>query len=351
MEDLNIEEIATGKAEARFPWWIVLFVVIATGFGLYYLIVGMWPDMTAKPTIVEDEQSLVRRAIDGMPAEEGTSPSFPLAVMIENSVDAWPVSGINSANLVWEAPAEAGIPRFLAIFGDGEDVSKIGPVRSARPYYVSWAEEFHALYAHVGGSPEALSIIPSRDVFDLNEFWNGSYFTRSSDRRAPHNVYTSTANLLSAVEKTNKSVPSYESWKYKDDLIKDERPINQEFTIKFSASPLYDINWNYNRDNNEYLRWQNRRVYSDSDGVQVSTKNVVVVEMKIAILDNEGRRRIENTGSGRAMVFRDGGVVIGEWSRPTSSDRTKFFVEGLEIEMNAGNTWIEVVPSLEAVEY
>ena len=344
MEDLNIEEISTGKAEARFPWWVVLFVVIATGFGLYYLIVGMWPDMTAKPTIVEDEQSLVRRAIDGMPAEEGTSPSFPLAVMIENSVDAWPVSGINSANLVWEAPAEAGIPRFLAVFGDGEDVSKIGPVRSARPYYVSWAEEFHALYAHVGGSPEALSIIPSRDVFDLNEFWNGSYFTRFSARRAPHNVYTS-SELWGKIGHgfSGTDFTDWWSWATDNSELVTGTASTSSIVVNFLA-PNYIVEWEYNSSTQKYERWQAGAEHRDADGTLITADTVIVQHVKTKVIDEIGRISMETIGSGVVEVYFDGQKISGAWKKTDRTSRTMFFNEaGIEVKLKAGNIWVEII--------
>lgn len=143
-----------------------------------------------------------RHPLDGAAVGEETE-DLPgvYAVMIDNAVDAWPPSGIERAFLVIEAPVEAGIPRYEAFFAAdaAEAVDKIGPVRSARPYFVDWANEFDALYAHVGGSNAALEVISSTGTFDLNEFYNASSFWRASDRYAPHNAYTSTELLAAAV--------------------------------------------------------------------------------------------------------------------------------------------------------
>lgn len=295
---------------------------------------------------------LMRRAIDGVLVPEGTVEKYPLAVVIENSVDAWPISGIAQANLVWEAPAEAGIPRLLAIFADGNDVPKIGPVRSARPYFVDWAEEFQALFAHVGGSPEALNLIPSRAVLDLNEFSRGDYFWRASDRPRPHNMYTSTELLKKAVENFSGQfarILHYDAWLYKDDVVRGKRSEPHDIVIDF-GKPLYEIRWAYDPERNAYLRFQNDRPYFDANGEQVAAKNVVVFVVDIAILDEEGRRRIKTVGEGNATVFVDGARINGRWERLDRKARTRFFdTNGVEVEFNAGQTWIEVVRDDEQV--
>lgn len=116
------------------------------------------------------------------------------AVMIENSLDARPQSGLLDAGVVYEAIAEGGITRFMALFQEGQP-SYIGPVRSARPYYVEWLAPYGATYAHAGGSPEAISLISTLGIKDMDHGANGNSYTRVDTRFAPHNLYTSMANL------------------------------------------------------------------------------------------------------------------------------------------------------------
>ena len=141
------------------------------------------------------------------------------AATIDNITVARPQSGISKASLVYEAPVEAGITRFLAIYPEGEDVERIGPVRSARPYFLDWAAEFDALFVHVGGSPEALEKLRAYDMRDLNEFFNGAYFWRDRSRSAPHNTYTSTEKLIAADRKrfADRKPPEVAGWRFKDD--------------------------------------------------------------------------------------------------------------------------------------
>ena len=122
----------------------------------------------------------------------------PVAVMIDDHHDARPQSGFNDAAIVWQAPAEGGIPRYMMIFQDRIPPS-VGPVRSARQYYIAWAAEWKAVYAHgrlTAGDADAAREGRGQLVYNADEFrWGGTYFHRTRDRFAPHNVYTSGKEL------------------------------------------------------------------------------------------------------------------------------------------------------------
>src|SRR3989338_917408 len=224
------------KPTRRIPRWVfVVFGVVVIGGGVTVGARVMMKSRITAPVVSAVTTPMVRRAIDGVLVAEGTKEAYPFAVVIENSVDAWPLSGIGAANLVWEAPAEAGIPRLLAVFADGSDVKEIGPVRSARPYFVDWTEEFHGLFGHVGGSPEALALLPSRDVFDVNEFSRGQFFWRSRARSAPHNVYTSSQKLQEVITRYQLPITNYQSGKYKDDAVRDARGAMHDIVIEWGA--------------------------------------------------------------------------------------------------------------------
>ena len=129
---------------------------------------------------------------------ERASQRHPIAVMIDDLSPARPQSGLQSASIVWHAPAEGGIPRYMAIFADTLP-KEVGPVRSARLYFIQWASEWKAVYVHAGGLPQALATLAAKGhgqlVFNADEFRYSSYFRRSRDRFAPHNLYSSLANL------------------------------------------------------------------------------------------------------------------------------------------------------------
>jgi hypothetical protein len=271
------------------------------------------------------------------------------AVMVENSYEAWPLSGLDQAFLVIEAPVEGNIPRFISFFEQGTDVKKIGPVRSARPYYLDWADELGAIYAHVGGSPEALDLIKANGTTkDLNQFFQSEYFWRDEvNRFAPHNVYTSGALLDDAVKEVGKTVKIIDPWQFKDGVPSGERLSPK---INWASGSVYDVIWEYATDKNLYIRMSGWSDVKTSSGSTIEANNVAVIASDITVVDATGRRHIRTVGQGDAIVYENGTKIVGTWKKPTRTDRLKFFDQaGKEIVMNAGKTWIEVVPDITAV--
>lgn len=274
------------------------------------------------------------------------------SVMIDNHEESWPPSGIDQAFLVIEAPVEAAIPRLLAFFSAEQAVDEIGPVRSARPYFLDWANELDALYAHVGGSNAALDAIASGGTFDFNQYWWGEYFWRAGNRYAPHNVFTSTAlmNEFVALRSEAGVAPDrlYDVWSFKDP---EPSQASSSLQVDFDGT-IYFVDWNYDGQQGVYVRSQSGEPHLTSTGAQITADNVAVVVTEIEILDYVGRRAIRTTGEGNAFVFQDGHAIEATWRKPSASERLKFYdrQSGVEIVMNAGVTWIEVVGSEESIE-
>lgn len=270
------------------------------------------------------------------------------AVMVENSADAWPLAGLEDAFLVIEAPVEGMIPRFEVFFEASGGPDKIGPVRSARPYYVDWADELDAVYVHVGGSPEALDLIADYGTIDLNEFFQGEYFYRWSKRYAPHNAYTTMEDLITAMGELTRmgaidGAPEYEAWSFKDGAASGEA---KSLQIDWTTGTTYDVAWNYDAATNAYTRQQGG-TSNFLEGAVATANNVVVMESDIEVVDGTGRRHIRTTGTDDALVFQDGRVIVATWKKDTRTDRLRFYdSSGTEIAMNAGKTWIEVVSSV-----
>jgi hypothetical protein len=259
--------------------------------------------------------------------------------MVENSADAWPLSGVNEAFLVIEAPAEGNIPRFITFFSDEQTVEKIGPVRSARPYYLDWNAEFDAVYAHVGGSPEALDLIQDYGTQDLNEFYQGEYFYRWNQRYAPHNAYTTTESLKEGAQELQPETPVYETWTFKDDQPTTEYA--PSICVDWPSSTTYDFCWYYQAETNEYVREQG--------GITYTANNVAIMATEITIIDATGRKHIVTTGKGDALILQDGVMTLGEWEKEDRTSRLRFYDGNEEFAMNAGKTWVEVVSSLGSV--
>jgi hypothetical protein len=270
------------------------------------------------------------------------------AVIVENHYEARPQSGLEEAFLVYEAPVEAGITRMLAFYSVEQEVEEIGPVRSARPYFVDWVKMFDALFAHVGGSPQALEQIKEDGTFDLNEYWYGGvYFWRSDSRAAPHNVYTSTDLLKEAQEELGGLEFEYESWVFKDSEYTSKEQVG--IAIDFSIYDWNNVEWIFDENIGRYERYDQEWVHQTVSGESIYADNVVVIETDILLIDEIGRRSIEVLGSGNAYLVQDGRVVECEWQKETASDRLRLYRENQELPMNAGITWIQIVPTMEDV--
>lgn len=314
----------------------------------------------------------VRRNLDGEYAKPGEENLYPIAVVIENLLEARPQSGLSRASLVFEAEAEGNITRFLAFFNGGVNIEKIGPVRSARPYFIDWAREFSALFVHCGGSPQALAKIANEDIFDINEFYRGEFFWREKARPVPHNIFTSSENLKKYLELKGAWEGKFLPWQFKDDAPMAERPEKGEIKIGFPL-PDYVVKWKYNKENNDYTRYMAGRIHKDASGEEIKAKNVIVEYVGAQVIDEELRLKMEHIGSGQAIVCLDGRCEKGEWRKPTSEARTRFYkiinppldkepvpslsregvggFPGEEFKLNAGATWIEVVRPEYEVNY
>lgn len=201
------------------------------------------------------------------------------AVMIENSPDARPQSGLIDAGVVYEAEAEGGITRFLTLFQDtGSDY--LGPVRSVRPYYLDWLVPYDAAVGHVGGSGQALAEVQSQNIKDLDQFSNPSAYDRVDSRYAPHNVYTSTKRLDEIENQRGYTKSTFEG------LTRDrkERPPEVASINKIQLSyksPIYNVSYSYDKTTNSYKRVLGGVAHKDErSGKQISPKVVIAMEMQ-----------------------------------------------------------------------
>lgn len=334
------------KKNRKYYWIDFLILLI---FILILIAIWWFQSHPAKPivennsTAVISENCDLRNKIDGR-CYTGEEP-LVYAVMIDNQQDARPTSGLSQASLVYEAIAEAPITRFLAVFSLDKKIAEIGPVRSVRPYYVNWAQEFNCSLLHVGGSPEALSLISKSYDFDLNQFNKGQYFWRDAKKSSPHNVYTSSDLVNRAITDRSWQVGRYfDSW-----LFKNDQPVQadavKDITVSYANSDFL-VEWKYDATKNDYLRYEAGRIHVDQDGTEIRAKNVAVMYVTSSVIDSVGRRKTQTTGTGNAVVFQDGNAITGTWQRQDLNSRTRFFdANGTEISFNHGMTWIEVVPS------
>lgn len=306
--------------------------------------------------ITEEEQivPIIRHQLSGeaIVADEAES-FFPIAVMIDNAYDARPQAGLDQADIIYEALAEGNITRLVAIFDSNHLVDKIGPIRSARSYYMDWAEEYGGLYVHVGGSPQALSDINNYNLVNIDQIGAGEiYFWRDENLLAPHNVFSSSANWLRAGEM--KEVNLIEAsddrltWNFVDVDEAEEKEIKNKININF-ANSYYTVDWVYNENLKQYQRWQGGDKFYYHTGVQAVADNIVVQVMDDYLIDEE-RRGMYTKDGGLVYVFNNHGYQEGVWL--VEGGRTRFFdAQGQELKLVAGKTWIETINNRERLEF
>ena len=275
-------------------------------------------------------------------------------VMIENSIDARPQSGLEQAGVVFEAIAEGGITRFLALYQEARP-GNIGPIRSARPYYVEWARGFDASYLHSGGSPQALSLIQTLGVDDLD---HGNYSSRIADRVsykfAPHNVYSNFDKIDNLNEELGFTESSFKAFARKYEDVYDSEAGGDAENISFDISGAnYNTSYEYDPNTNDYLRTMAGIAHKDQDtGKQISPEVIVAVITTYGIHSNGIHSTYKTTGTGTALVFQDGTVTTGKWKKSTQVSGIEILTKsGEQMELNDGQVWFTLIPSKDRVSY
>lgn len=309
----------------------------------------------------------------------------PLAVSVENSLDARPQSGLSLADVVYEVVAEGGVTRFLALFHCGASLGNIpvAPVRSARTYLVTFVSEYDSLFNHVGGAntlgdnaqktdprADAMGQISRFGIRDLDQY-GISYpdCFRNYDRldhtvATEHTMVCMSDNLFKVADKrgygaNNDDGTTWEKeftkWKFKDDTSESERRDQKQISFGFwSGYNLYDVTWNYDKPSNTYKRVNGGKPHTDLEtGEQLTAKNVVIQFAKEQrSVDANVHNLYEIIGEGKGLAFQDGNAIPVTWKKATRTARTKFLdPKGKEIIFNRGPIWIEIVPSGNEVVY
>lgn len=314
--------------------------------------------LSPKGTVVSGTPDpLVPNPINGVLSKKSEAEAWinnlPLGVMIENHTDARPQTGLSKADLVYEALAEGGITRFMAVYLQND--TKLEPVRSARPYYIDWISEYSGAYVHFGGSPDALDRINQYGIKDLNGLTIGSPFTRDYSRPAPHNVYVTTQQLRELAAKRGYKKEDFVSWKFNDsEPGVDKRPASFSLKLGFLGTYCYDVEWRYDPATNTYLRFECGAPHKDAlDNSQLSAKTIIVETISYhPNATGHGRIDMDTIGSGDLKVFENGTVIVGSWKKDSRTSRTLFLdANGQEIKLNRGKIWIDIVPPGSPVTY
>ena len=280
----------------------------------------------------------------------------PFAVMIDNHEDAWPQAGLQNAYMVYEIIVEGGETRLMALF-KGADLEKIGPVRSARHYFIDYALENDAIYVHFGQSPQAQSDIKKYSVDDINGISeDGTTFWRVKDKAAPHNAVTSTENLLKSAESKKYRTTSDEKsvLNYVTDEVNLE---NGEGAVKVTIphSDLQTVEYYYDEQNKVYERYAREEEQVDWDTeTPVTVKNIIITfcnNYTLSDSENKGRQGLRNIGTFDGYYITNGKAIPIKCIKNARDEKTVYQdLDGNVINVNDGNTFVHICSTNSDVE-
>ncbi|HEX3082200.1 MAG TPA: DUF3048 domain-containing protein [Candidatus Saccharimonadia bacterium] len=314
------------------------------------------PSPTPKPTPTPTPTPVTKFSpLTGLPVTPAQADQPIIGVIIENHPDARPQSGLQDAGVVYEANAEGGITRFEAFFLENRPAA-IGPVRSLRTYFLDWGLEFNAPVAHAGGNADALDEVTPLGMKDLNALsFASSGFYRTTDRIAPHNLYTSGAKLDTLLARYSFTGPATFTPSPRKADTPTQAPAHPNIHIDYSYSG-YQVDYKYDATTNDYARYLSGQPHVDRNtGKQIHVKNIVVEMMPTSYgytRIGESTVIMQTVGQGQGYVIRDGTVVPCTWVKDSRGVRTKLLdASGADIPLDAGNTWYSIVPVGKSVTF
>ena len=335
---------------------ILIILIIATGVVMAYKIMSDKKNNETQEVAETNntENSILTAGIEEKKVQIFNGKDRPIAVMIDNHNQAWPQAGLNKAYMVYEIIVEGGETRLMALF-KGVTVDKIGPVRSSRHYFIDYAMENDAIYAHYGWSPQAESDIKKYSINNLNGITEStSTFWRVKDKSAPHNAVTSTEALLKAAKsKGYKTTSDKESvLNYVTDEVNLEDGITAN-SVTIPHSTLQKVKYVYDETNQVYKRYARNKAQTDWDtGNAITTKIITFCDnYTLTDSENKGRQGLKNIGTFDGYYITNGKAIKIKCTKTTRDQQTKYEdLNGNEIKVNDGNTWVNICPTDAQVE-
>lgn len=326
-------------------------------------VIEVVPEVEVEPETDEPEEVLVidlennfYSKLTGLEITEEQSQKRPVVVMLDNHYLARPQAGLSEADVIYEILAEGLITRYMAVF-QSVDPALVGPVRSARPYFIEKALEFEPLYMHVGGSMQALADIKSYNMGDLDGLnIGGENYFRLDHKIYPstyeHSMYASIENLRSLAEKRGYytevefvGLPITPIFKSIEGSVAENIKIIYK-QANSSDSVGYYIGYEYDEAQKNYLRYVNGEAHLDEESeIHLRADNILIQENTHIVLDEKLRKDIDIIGSGEGYYFNRGEMIEITWKKDSARGQTSYYkADGSELLLNPGITWVQVVP-------
>ncbi|MFA5954244.1 MAG: DUF3048 domain-containing protein [Patescibacteria group bacterium] len=298
------------------------------------------------PAVEEPPIGMIRSELTGEYIPEAQAVKRPYAIMVDNFPSVRPASGLSQASWVWETLVEGGVTRLMAVFQSTNKVV-IGPVRSAREYFLPLASELSAVYVHSGGSPAALAALSDmQTIANADEFANGYAYYRRSGLIPPHNLFTTTEKLDDLVTRRGwESTVKLHQQTFSDEAPKGGEPA-QVVRVDFSV-PSYGVLWRWDSERKRYARFIDGVQATDRENAEVIRAATIVAEItkitpapRAAVPDAV---TVGTVGKGKAWFFRDGQAFSGSWEKSSAGSPTKYLdANGLPFAFARGPVWVEI---------
>jgi Protein of unknown function (DUF3048) N-terminal domain/Protein of unknown function (DUF3048) C-terminal domain len=292
-------------------------------------------------------------AVADAPPDGGTvdlvvpPPLAGLAIMIENQADARPQTGLTGADVVYEALAEGGITRFIAMYLSG-DSAVLGPVRSLRHYFAFMAADYAADVVHIGASPEGFAWRDAMNMGHLDESAGDPGVWRVRTRNPPHNAYTDTAADRGFLEQRGRQQSRvWGPLRFSAQAARGEQPAE---SVSLAFSPwAYHVGYTWDAGSERYLRFMEGSAHRDAaTGEQLAPATVVVQFADVEAIVGDPKLRLDVNligGSGDLVVFSSGTRRDGTWTKAAPRTPTQWLaINGDRLVIPPGPVWVEVVP-------
>ena len=299
---------------------------------------------------ITQKEDTFKYPFTGIKTNENPQDKTPYIVVVENSKASRPQSGLSFADIVYETSAEGGIPRFIAIY-HSNTASKIGPVRSIRPYFLTISKEYALPIAHCGGSKEALNEAKKdSSIMSINEMTNGKYYYRDNNRKAPHNLYTSSEKILQAIKDKKYNLKAESSLKFDNEFF-NNNDLKEALNITIKPNNVYETSYTF--EDGTYTKLMDGEIAKDAiTNSPLTFTNIVVQKTDITLQTDNSHLNIDLVSSGEGYIFSNGKVIEMKWSKDSQYDDTKLYdLDGNPISLSEGNTIWNIVDSQSIITY
>ncbi|MBE4907348.1 DUF3048 domain-containing protein [Bacillus luteolus] len=342
-------------------YFLIALLILSTGCSKQQEVVKV------EPEIEIEEKDVVEEETEAESKELAFDHTYPLTgigtndnidnravvITVNNHPKARPQSGLHKADIIYEVLAEGNVTRFVAVY-QSEKAEIIGPVRSARDYFIDLTKSFNPFFIAHGWSPKAKQMLEAGEVDNINGlFYDGTLFWRSKDRVAPHNSYISFENIEKGAAKKNYDLtvkPKNYTFLTEEDIANLDGDASNHVTIAYDSSKTWKVEYDYDSQPEKYKRYSAEVQTVDKENKSpVLLDNIFIVEMDHKVIDQAGRRDIDLTSGGKGWLLQKGLKTEVEWKN--IEGRIIPFKDGKEIGFVPGKTWINIVPNLKIVTF